>query len=233
MKFEGQPSEARIIARLNRFAVMVEAGGRQETVHLPNSGRLRELLVPGRRALLWERGSPGRKTRYDLVLVRVGRCWACADARMPPSLVAEALALGSLPQFAGFPTVRREVVYEDSRLDLALSNGRATCFIEVKSVTLVEAGRALFPDAPTLRGTRHLNTLAHAVSLGNRAAVIFVVQRPDAASFTPNDAADPVFGETLRHVQKQGVEVYAYRCRVTPKAICLASPIPIDLRAGG
>ena len=231
MRFEGQPSEAKIVARLNRFAVMVETEGKQEAVHLPNSGRLRELLAPERKAMLWERSGRGRKTRYDLTLVRVGRFWACADARMPPALVAEALARGALPQFAGFPKVRREVVYGDSRLDLALHDNGKTCFIEVKSVTLVQGGLALFPDAPTLRGTRHLNTLAHAIGQGNRAAVIFIVQRPDATGFAPNDEADPAFGQALRKAAEAGVEVYAFVCSVTPREICLASPIPIDLRA--
>ncbi|MBI4337675.1 MAG: DNA/RNA nuclease SfsA [Chloroflexi bacterium] len=220
------------LRRLNRFAAEVEVDGSAVLVHVANSGRMRELLVPGRRCWLVSRptGRPStRKTGYDLALVQVGRILASADARLPNGLVAEAVEHGRLSAFAGFRVVRREVVLGDSRIDLLLSNGDAACYVEAKSVTLVEGGVGLFPDAPTERGRRHLGSLAAAVAQRHRAAVVFVVQRADAAAFAPNDAADPAFGKALRQAIAQGVEVYAYCCRVTRRRVLLAKPLPLML----
>jgi sugar fermentation stimulation protein A len=155
-----------------------------------------------------------------------------ADARLPNDLVHEALAAGRLPRFSGYHRIQREVFHGRSRIDLALSGPRGRCLIEVKSVTLVERGMALFPDAPTERGRRHLETLAAACRGGERAAVLFVVQRADATSFAPNDAADPAFGAALRAASARGVEVYAYRCSVTRREMTLAGGLPVLLGEG-
>ena len=233
--------------RLNRFAAMVAMDGRPAMVHVANSGRMRELLQPGARCLLAPKAAAGRKTAYDLALVEVasdravgepraeyegsapGRVLVSADARLPPALVCEAFHAGRLPPFAGFDTARREVVYGDSRLDLLLSGPHGACFIEVKSVTLVEGGVALFPDAPTERGRRHLGALVRVVEEGYRAAAVFVIQREDARACTPHDHADPAFGRTLRDAVAAGVEVYAYVCRVTRREIRLAHAVPVLL----
>ena len=233
--------------RLNRFAATVELDGRPAMVHVANSGRMRELLQQGVRCLLAPKTSAGRKTAYDLALVEVasdrtvgearreyggaapGRVLVSADARLPPALLWEAFQEGRLPPFADFVTGRREVVYGDSRLDLLLSGSIGTCLIEVKSVTLVEDGVGLFPDAPTERGRRHLGALVRAVREGYRAAVVFVVQREDARACAPHDAADPAFGRTLREAVASGVEAYAYVCRVTRREIRLAYAVPVLL----
>lgn len=198
-------------------------------VHLPNSGRLHELLVPGYGMLL--RPVPGdhRKCPYDLSLVDLGFTLCSADARLPNTLAAEAIGEGRIREFADYTAVRREVTYTDSRLDLLLEGHDPPCFVETKSVTLVEEGRALFPDAPTLRGVKHLNTLIHARSEGYRAAAMFVIQRGDAEDFTPYDEADPLFGQTLRQAADYGVEILAYRCTVTTGEITLADRIPVLL----
>ena len=217
------------IRRLNRFAALIEVDGQEQMVHLPNSGRLHELLVPGYGMYL--RPVPGdhRKCPYDLSLVDLGFTLCSSDARLPNALAAEAIAEHRVPECADYTTVRREVTSTDSRLDLCLEGHDPPCFIETKSVTLVEDGRALFPDAPTLRGVKHLNTLIHARSEGYRAAAMFVIQRSDAADFTPYDDADPLFGHTLRQAASSGVEILAYRCTVTTGEITLADRIPVLL----
>ena len=222
--------EGRFLERLNRFAALVEVAGAPSLVHVANSGRMRELLAPGNRVLLTPiAGAAHRKTRFDLALVDLGWTLASADARLPNALVTEALREGRLPQFRDYPQLRQEVVFGESRLDLRLDGPAGTCYIETKSVTLVNDGVGLFPDAPTIRGVKHLGSLGQAVAAGHRAAVVFVVQRADAQAFAPNDAADPAFGAALRQAVASGVEALAYRCRVTEQEIVLAEALEIRL----
>ena len=221
--------EGHFLERLNRFAALVECNGMPELTHVANSGRMRELLCPGRRVLLKPAPGSHRKTRYDLALVDLGFTLVSADARLPNALVAEGLGRGWLAPFEGYPQLRREAVFGESRLDLLLEGPPGKCYIETKSVTLVVDGVGLFPDAPTSRGVKHLGSLEQAISSGNRAAVAFVVQREDALAFSTNDAADPQFSLALRRGIAHGVEAYAYRCRVTEREITLSDEIPIKL----
>ena len=230
MKLHPHLEEGHFISRLNRFAALVEVAGREEMVHVANSGRLRELFEPGRRMLLAPAPGEHRKTRYDLALVDLGHTLVSADARLPNGLVAEALGKGALAPFSEFPEVRREVTFGESRLDLMLESATGRCYLETKSVTLVEDdGVALFPDAPTTRGVKHLHTLIQVAAEGHRAGVIFVVQRSDAGCLRPHDSSDPEFGAALREAKAAGVEVRAYGCRVTPEEILLGDPVPVEL----
>ena len=229
MKLPPNLVRATFITRLNRFAALVDVDGQEQMVHLPNSGRLRELLVPGYAMFLKPVPGDHRKCPYDLALVDLGFTLCSSDARLPNALAAEAIADRRLPEFRDYPTVRREVTYGDSRLDLFLEGHEPGYFVETKSVTLVEQGLALFPDAPTLRGVKHLNSLMHARAEGYRAAALFVIQRDDAEEFTPYDEADPLFGDTLRRAAGAGVEVLAYRCRVTTSEIVLSDRVPVLL----
>jgi sugar fermentation stimulation protein A len=229
MKLSPDLVEARFIVRLNRFAARMEVSGREVMVHLANSGRLGELLVPGYRMLLKPAVGDHRKCPFDLALVDLGFTLCSADARLPNQLLAEAIKAGRTAEFPDYSLVRREVTYGESRLDLLLEGAGMPCFVETKSVTLVEGGRALFPDAPTLRGVKHLNSLIHAKAGGYRAAVVFVVQRSDATEFAPHDSADPLLGETLRRAVNAGVEAFAYCCQVSEQEICLANRLPIVL----
>lgn len=170
-----------------------------------------------------------RKTRYDLIMVRLDGQFVSMDARLPAHLFQEAVASGELPAFAGYDEIRREVRLGSSRLDFLLSGGGRRCWVEVKSVTLVEAGIGLFPDAPTTRGQRHVWALQRAVAAGDRAAVVFVVQREDACLFAPHDAADPALGAALRQAAQVGVEVHAVNCRVRPDEVRIKEPIPVRL----
>jgi sugar fermentation stimulation protein A len=229
MKIAAQLIPATFVRRDNRFRVTVRVEGHLVGAHLPNSGRLRELLVPGRRVLLAAARAPGRRTAYDLLMVDLDGTLVSIDARLPSRLLYEALRVGRLEEFAGYAEVRREVTYGQSRLDLVLEGGPdgGRCFIEAKSVTLVEEGVALFPDAPTQRGRRHLGELARAKAEGYRAAVVFVVQRDDAIRFSSHYGADPAFGQALREAAQAGVEVYVYKCRVSEREITLNAPLPV------
>jgi len=230
VKIAGNLREGRFVARDNRFRVTVALAGAQVKAHLPNSGRLGELLVPGRRVWLAERPGVGRKTRYDLNLVAADGRWVSVDARLPNDLVAEALRGGELQPLAGYPGQRREVTVGRSRFDFLLeAPGRPPCLVEVKSVTLVVDGLGCFPDAVTARGRRHVEELGRAVASGYRAAVVFVVQRDDAEGLRPHDESDPDFGRALREAARRGVEVLAYRCLVEPGRVEITDRVPVWL----
>ena len=229
MRYDSKLIEARFIKRLNRFAALVDLNGAETMVHVANSGRMRELLVPSRKVFLRYAAKSHRKTAYDLLLVDLGGHLCSMDARLPPHLLQEAFCQGRLEQFAGYDSTRKEVPLGESRIDLMLSGPDGDCYVETKSVNLVENGLALFPDAPTERGRKHLMSLAKALSAGCRAAVVFVVQRSDAVHFTTHDSADELFGQALREVIEQGVEAYAYTCHVSAEAITLDSRIPLQL----
>jgi sugar fermentation stimulation protein A len=230
VRLEGSLIEGTFIRRDNRFRATVEVRGQPVWAHVPNSGRLEELFVPGRPVSLRKIDLPHRKTKYDLALVELDQGLVSVDARLPNKLVHEAIAAYQLPKFTGYQAVHREVTYGASRLDFMLEGGEQRCFIEVKSVTLVRDGMAFFPDAPTQRGRRHIEELTQAVQEGKRAAVVFVVQRQDAGIFASNDEADPAFGQTLREAARTGLEVYAYLCRVSWDEIALDRPIPVILQ---
>jgi sugar fermentation stimulation protein A len=230
----GDLVQGEFVQRDNRFRVQVRLGGRIVPAHLPNSGRLGELLVPGRR--LWLKPAPvearaRRKTDYDLTLVETRDRLVSVDARLPSALIAGALACDRLGRWGSYATVRREVFHGASRLDLLLDGSAAEsrCWIEVKSVTLVEGGVALFPDAPTARGRRHVAELIDIVGAGERAAVVFVAQRDDPERFTPHPSADPAFAAALREAREAGVDIVAYSCDVTLQGIEIAHSIPVTV----
>ena len=229
MDYPADLIEGRFKARLNRFLAIVEVQGREVGVHVANSGRMGEMLVPGYRVLVSPKPGDHRKTKYDLALVDMGTALASADARLPNALVAEAFAQGRLHQFQDYDGLQAEVVFGESRLDLRLQGPPGFCYVETKSVTLVEDGVGLFPDAPTTRGAKHLRSLAQAVKEEHRAAVVFVVQRDDAQALRPHDEADPEFGATLRESVAAGVEAFAYNCRVTETGITLDRQLPVLL----
>ena len=220
---------ARFIRRDNRFRVVAELDGQPVMAHLPNSGRLGELLTPGRELRLAPMPNARRKTPYDLKLVRYARVWVSVDARLPNPLFAEAFQASALPGFEGYTDVDHEVVLDDSRIDFQLTGPAGRCWVETKSVTLVEEGVARFPEAPTERGRRHLVTLARAVEGGDGATVVFIVQRPDAHAFGPHPEADPEFAQALRQAIEAGVAVLACRCRVSEREIAIDAFIPVQV----
>jgi len=228
MRIHAPLVQATFLQRLNRFAVSVRIGQEERRAHLPNSGALGELLIPGAELLLAHRPGPHRVTDYDLIWVRHNDTWVSVDARLPPRLFIEALSTGKIPAFAGYGRVQGEVRYGDSRLDFLLTGAEVPgCLTEVKSCTLVEGDIARFPDVPTLRGVRHLRELMAGVEEGLRAAIVFVVQRPDATAFAAHTGHDPLFARTLQEAISLGVEAYAYLCDVNPPEITLTHSIPV------
>jgi len=217
------------VARVNRFAVLVDVRGKETLAHLPNSGRLGELLVPGARVWVIPQPSELRRTAWDLALVDAGGELVSVDSRMANLLVAAGLACGAFSELCDYPVWRCEVRVGASRLDFMLQSESGSCFVEAKNVTLVQDRRALFPDAPTLRGARHLRELTRCVLEGDRAAVLFIVQRGDADSFSPNRPADPPFASALEEAAARGVVVAAYRSQITLSGMRLGQPIPVYL----
>ena len=222
---------ARFLARPNRFIAHVELNGRTEVCHVKNTGRCRELLLPGAAVYLEASANPARKTKYDLVAVEKGPLLINMDAQAPNKVFGEWAAAGKF--LPGLTAIRPEFTWEDSRFDFLLEDGQGKIFVEVKGVTLEEDGEVRFPDAPTERGVKHLRGLARAAERGCRAAVFFVIQMKGPARFRPNDETHPAFGEALREAVKSGVDVYAYDCRVTPDTLELDAPVPVDLSPWG
>jgi sugar fermentation stimulation protein A len=229
MAYLGELVVGRLAQRDNRFRATVLVDGVAHKAHVPNSGRLGELLTPGAVVHLRPAARAGRVTAYDLVLVEHRQQPVCIDARWPPRLIREAWEWGDLAPFAGYDTVMPEVRCGESRLDLRFDSTRGdVCWVEAKSVTLVRGGVACFPDAPTARGRRHVEELTGLARQGIGAAVVFVVQRSAAGAFRPHDETDPAFGQALRAARSAGVLVLAYRCAVNPPQITIL-PHPLDL----
>lgn len=229
MRIPGPLHVGKFVARPNRFLAVVELDGRQVEAHLPDPGRLKELLVPGRQ--VWVRRVPAanRRTSYTLTLVRTpsGEMVSLVTT-FPNEMVAEALAAQHIEELSHWTTIRREYTWGKSRFDFLLGKGDdERLLLEVKSVTLVEGDRALFPDAVTARGARHVRELAAATSEGMDAAVLFVVQRRDAASITAARSIDPVFADALAEAHEAGVLLLGYRCNVTTRKAELTRPIPV------
>ena len=218
---------ARFVSRPNRFVAYVEQNGRQEICHVKNTGRCKELLLPGVELYVQRSDNPARKTALDLISVKKGEQWVNMDSQAPNKVVAEWLKAGGLGATDIY--VKPECKYENSRFDFYLEYAGRKAFMEVKGVTLEQDGRCRFPDAPTERGTRHLHELIRAVEEGYRATAFFVIQMADAEDFSPNDETDPAFGVALRQAAEAGVEIAAWCCRVTPGSIALDRPVPVRL----
>ena len=216
--------------RPNRFLAMVKIEKAVVPSFLPNPGRMRELLFPGAEVLLKKVGAKRhRKTEYDLVGVVLDDQVVSVDTRVPNQLILEALQKRNLGEFSEYPMIHPEYRYGHSRIDFYLAKYGEWCLLEVKSCTLVVDGVALFPDAPTERGRRHLAELIKAKREGGRACVLFVVQRSGAQKFTSNDATDPEFGIMLRNAIEEGVEAYAYVAQFIGHKIILKGKIEVTL----
>jgi sugar fermentation stimulation protein A len=219
--------DASFAKRINRFLASVRIDGREDYAHVPNSGRMAELLTAGRSIKLRERQSRTRKTRYDLCLVDFDGFWVSIDARLPGTLLAESIGNKAFPDFAAYSLLKREPTYRSSRFDLLLGRERNRCLVETKSVTLVNAGVALFPDAPTERGARHILDLTEVIGEGYETWLVFICQRRDARFLSPNRLTDPGFAEALNTGCSVGLKVFAFNCEVNEKEITLKERIPV------
>lgn len=219
--------KGKFMDRPNRFLAHVEVEGRIETVHVKNTGRCKELLIPGASVILEDCAfSTGRRTRYSLISVQKGDRLVNIDSQAPNQIARE-----YIPRL--YPDVKRvlaEQRFGHSRLDFYAETGEERgIWIEVKGVTLEQDGAVLFPDAPTERGIRHLEALMQCLSLGYRACVLFVVQLEGARCFLPNDRAHPAFGETLRRAAEAGVQIRAVDCSVTQDSIIPGKEVEVCL----
>ena len=220
------------LRRPNRFIAICELDGREETVHVKNTGRCRELLITGAKVYLAESDNPARKTKYDLIAVekvREGKpsLLINVDSQLPNELAEEWLPRSGI--FSEKANIRREVRYGNSRFDFYIEDGARKCFLEVKGVTLEKNGAVLFPDAPTDRGIKHVKELVSCLAEGYEGYLLFVVQMEECSVFRPNMETHPAFGRALREAEVAGVKLLAMRCRTTPDRLSIESPLPIEL----
>lgn len=216
------------LERSNRFVGTVSVNGIPHTVHIKNTGRCKELLIPGSRVVLSVSDNPNRKTKYDLIAVyKQGTLLINMDSQLPNDLVAEWLPKSGI--FSENAVYSREVTYGNSRFDLCVNDKANIAFIEVKGVTLEENGHCRFPDAPTERGIKHINELKECVRHGYKAYLIFVAQFHGAKSVSPNYDTHPEFGDALKDAISNGVNVIAVDCIVTPDEVFVNKKISLNL----
>ena len=208
---------ARFISRPNRFIAHIEVDGKKEICHVKNTGRCRELLVPGATVFVQEINSESRKTKYDLISVYKGTTLINIDSQAPNKIFYEWLCGGSI--FSKKAIIKPETKYGSSRLDFYVEDGDRKAYIEVKGVTLEEHGVALFPDAPTERGLKHINELCSCLKEGYEAYIVFVIQMKGVSSFSPNVRMHEAFGKALSSAAEKGVKVMALDCVVTQDSI--------------
>lgn len=229
MKY-GQIEKAYFKSRPNRFIAYVDRLSQQEKVHVKNTGRCRELLLPGAEVYL-ARGSEDkkeeRKTKYDLVAVKKGKRIINMDSQAPNQAVYEWLLEKKL--FPELVSVRPETTYGDSRFDFYVETQDEKILLEVKGVTLERDGVVLFPDAPSERAVKHVKELITAARNGFGAYLIFVIQMQDVQYFMPNEETQPEFAEVLREARREGVKILAYDCQVTPQSMEIRKPVPVKL----
>ena len=232
MKYKGRIKEGVFLSRPNRFIAYVMVDGREEKCHVKNTGRCRELLVPGCKVYLEESENPNRSTRFDLIATekKVGDSSILInmDSQAPNSVVEEWLRKGEL--FGEKIEVKREVTYSDSRFDFSITDesGRIT-FLEVKGCTLEKNGVVMFPDAPTERGVKHVKELIKAKKEGYGAYILILVQMCGVKYFVPNWDTHPAFGEALREAERNGVVILCYDSIVTLDSITLFKSVPVVL----
>ena len=216
----------KFISRPNRFIAHVEIDGKDTVCHVKNTGRCKELLVPGAQVWCQHFDSTVRKTAYDLIAVQKGARLINMDSQAPNAAAKEWLLAGGLGEIS---QLRPETKHGDSRFDFSFVKDGKTCFLEVKGVTLENDGICAFPDAPTQRGAKHLKELTQAIRDGYGAYVLFVIQMTDVKYLHPNDNPDLAFGQALREAAAAGVQIMAMDCAVTVDSMTIQNPVEIRL----
>lgn len=228
MKLYHHLTQCSFLCRVNRFIAKCAVDGQEESVHVKNTGRLQELLVPGARCWLERSSNPARKTHYDLVAVEKDGRIVNIDSQCPNLIAREWVAGGGWT--ADMADVQSEFTHGDSRFDLTYLRGGVRGLIEVKGVTLFDdRGMACFPDAPTSRGAKHLRGLMEAAQSGMEAGLCFVIMNEDAIGLIPNDRTDPAFSAALRDADAAGVRIVAAVCRVTADSAAIVRTVPVHL----
>ena len=214
------------LARPNRFIAHVQIDGETQICHVKNTGRCRELLIPGTTVWCQRSSNPSRKTKFDLIAVQKGDRLINMDSQAPNIAVGEWLRSGGLGEITN---LRPETTHGDSRFDFSFTRDGIPCLMEVKGCTLEHDGACAFPDAPTERGAKHIRGLARAIEEGYECYILIVIQMSDVKYFHPNDATDPDFGAALREAAQAGVHVLAIDCAVTPETMELRLPVLVKL----
>lgn len=221
---------AKFINRPNRFVALVELDDKELIVHVPNTGRNREILVPGYTVILREENNPNRKTKYDLIAGYKDGMLINIDSQIPNKVVDEALKTGKIETLKKYTNIKRECTFGNSRFDFKLQDNLGSeYYLEVKGVTYECNGKTAFPDAPTERGRKHVLELVDALRLGKGAGVLFLIQMEKAEFFTPYDEMDKPFGEALRYAAACGVDIFAYNCFLGENYITLNESIEVRL----
>jgi len=230
MDFHQNLVHGRLLKRYKRFlADVLLDDGREVTAHCTNSGSMKSCLEEGAEVWLSPVDDPKRKTRFTWEMILIEGDWVGINTSHPNALAFEWVQAGLIPGLQGLTGLKREVTWEDSRFDLYGEGPEGPCYIEVKNVTLREGERALFPDAVTERGRKHLNTLMRIKSGGMRAVMLYVVQRTDVWRFSPAREIDPEYGRTLDQAVRKGVEVMVAQAKVNPDRISFHRMLPVEL----
>lgn len=230
MKFEKPLTHGRLIKRYKRFLADVKLDdGRVVTAHCTNSGSMKSALEEGAPVYLTPVDDPNRKTRFTWEMIWLNDHWVGINTNHPNQIAYEAIKNGDIARLKGYQRVRREVTWQGSRFDIYAENDREKCFVEVKNVTMKAGKYALFPDAVTKRGKKHLDTLVKVKQEGMRAVMLYVVQRMDVEVFGPAADIDPDYARSLQEAYKQGVEIIPVQTRVSPEEIEIAGEMPFEV----
>lgn len=224
MKFEKKTSVGIIHKRYKRFLSDIELeNGEMINAHVPNTGSMKECWAPQWKALVTHADDPKRKLQYTLEMTHNGDTWICVNTGMTNKLVKEALENDVIKELAGYESIKPEQKYKDSRIDFFLSGhtNLPDCFVEVKNVTLIDGDQALFPDAVSTRGQKHLRDLIEIKEQGLRACMLYVVNRGDAVTFSPAEEIDPEYAKLLREAAEVGVEILVYRCDLSESEVSI------------
>lgn len=230
MKFQEALIHGKLLKRYKRFLADIELdNGEVITAHCTNSGSMKSCIEIGAEVYLSPTSNPLRKTRFTWEMIKIDGQWIGINTNNPNRLAFEAILKQEIPEISGYTQVIREVKWEDSRFDIMARNETETCFIEVKNVSMKEGNFALFPDAITTRGKKHLETLIRVKKSGMRAIMLYIVQRCDVDTFSTAKEIDPEYAKTLKKAFDSGIEIFVFQAKVTATSIIITKRIPIKL----
>lgn len=218
-----------LLIRENRFIAQVEVDGKKERVHVPNTGRLPQLLYEGAKVQLRKSDNPNRKTKYSLIAAKKDHLWVNIDSQLPNQLAYQSIENGTIEEFKNVDHLKREVTFGNSRFDLYYEKKGQKGFIEVKGVTLMKGEEGRFPDAPTTRGTKHIYEMIQAIEAGYQGTILFIIMRENASSFRPHWEIDEEFSKALQVASKKGVRILAYRTKYEGTTPIVYEQVPVNL----
>lgn len=232
MEFPTKLVHGKLIKRYKRFlADVLLDDGTEVVAHCTNSGSMKSCLEEGAEVYLTPVSDPKRKTKFTWEMIKINGDWVGINTGNPNKLAFEAISKGQIQGLSGYTEVKREVTFEDSRFDVFAENKDEKCFIEVKNVSLKEDRYALFPDAVTLRGQKHLQTLMKVKKHGMRAVMLYLIQRMDVEIFAPASSIDPQYAKLLKEAYEAGVEIFPMQARVNPNRIEIIRKLDFELEA--